>query len=138
MHKKYFRTPRYRLNRKILIFNWMAVKSYSRKRSIKGRMLCLYGMLQDKKEYLVKEMFINPTSYLLNFADLWINRDSYTEEELDQYLELASKRNYANYKYNKDPSLEKDLVSVDTSNNRLLTEINNKIRFKYEDTYVSY
>ncbi len=78
---------------------------------------------------------IKGSSYLLNISDL-VNDKTVDILHKMQYLELAAKRNYSDYKYNRfsglDLSMFPDIDIAKLKYNKLLTVTNNTLNFKYE------
>lgn len=75
------------------------------------------------------------SSYLLNPEEFLDKHWRYSEKELLQYVLLAAKRDYAEYKLFRTKTLQAEYVNVKAiENNRLLTITGNKIYFKFEET----
>ena len=75
------------------------------------------------------------SSYLLNPETFLDKHWRYSEKELLQYVLLAAKRDYAEYKLFRTKTLQAEYVNVKAiESNRLLTITGNKIYFKFEET----
>jgi len=73
-------------------------------------------------------------SFLLNPEELLDNWHKFGEKELMQYVFVAARRKYTDYKLFGITTLETDNVNTEVlENNRLLTITGNKIYFKYEE-----
>lgn len=91
----------------------------------KKRLEILQSLAQNK--YFGKN--ITGSSYLLN-TDILFKR--YPPAQLDHYVELASKRNYLDYKFNNFTGLDLELypeISIQKIKNNPLLELQNKILY---------
>lgn len=96
-----------------------------------------YGRLaSSSKELRQLSKLKNGNSFLLNFPALYNCNIDVLQKQ--QYLLLASKRNFADYLILNNPNLDLSLypeISIDKlKNNPLLTINNNLIIFKFEST----
>lgn len=86
------------------------------------------------KKYLHQNML--GTSFILNPTAIF--EDRYTEPVyLSQYIKLAARRDYAMYKLYGDKTLDlsffPDINYQNISHNPLLSKLNNRLYFKYEE-----
>jgi len=85
-----------------------------------------------------KELFLGTAlpwgeSYILNLKGVLGDRHSSTDEKI-QYVDLASKRNFFDYRISEDKTLNALLVKRETiKHNTLLNVTDNKIHFKFEE-----
>lgn len=74
--------------------------------------------------------------YLLRPEKIIQNRDRYTDQELAEYVALASFRSYAYYQATGDATLSEELcpVAITTvTNSRLLSKVQGKLYFAWEE-----
>jgi len=102
-------------------YNWRQLKKYSF-----DEIITLIEYTKEPRD-----------SYLLNIVDLINTEKNATEDELYIYLDLASRRNFYDYKYNRDCRLKTIVVNdydiEKLKMNTLLKIENNEIKFKYEE-----
>jgi hypothetical protein len=108
------------------LFDWRDLKDKN--------MSIILGCLSDPV-YLHRQKLRD--SYILNYSRVLENELKATDSELYIYLDLASHRNYYDYKYNKSNTLKNVFITKYDINklymNRLLRIEGGNIAFKYEE-----
>lgn len=119
---------RYNWERISQLCNWDAKTIVEFLRSCTGGR----GAINNKLKRISKQGVPYGSSYIINLEELLQDRIA-SAYDIVQYIELCSRRNYADYKFHKAASLP-DFVAHDTNiqYNRLLTVKNRQIYFKYE------
>jgi hypothetical protein len=89
------------------------------------------GCITAREKSIAKHVWGD--SYILNLSALLLDRSSSLQEKL-QYIDLAGKRNFFDYRVRGDKTLNISLINSKTiKNNTLLNVANNKIHFKFEE-----
>ena len=85
--------------------------------------------------YKLSQVDWSGDSFLVNPEKVIQNRNKFSDLELAEYIALASFRSYSHYKLTGDKTLDKLHCPLDNlPNNRLLSCVNGKIYFCWEET----
>lgn len=121
----------------MILFDWFKVKLVG-KRKVDNIINIMHAITWPNELPSKKARRINPYfdidfsghSYLLNPESLLERRDI-PASKIVEYIELASRRSYAEYLLTRDRTLDYRLVNRPIEN-ELITTINNRVVFNYE------
>lgn len=124
------------------LFNWKKIvnKTQGRAKDIFAIMhwMTFMSLPSNRKDIVYNYMQYNfvGNSFAVDLKPFFFEAKNYTAQERIEYLSLLSYRSFAIYMHDQIVTLDLSHANVgqDTiNNNRLLTLIDDKIHFKYED-----
>ena len=124
------------------LFNWKKIvnKTQGRAKDIFAIMhwMTFMSLPSNRKDIVYNYMQYNfvGNSFAVDLKPLFFEAKNYTAQERIEYLSLLSYRSFAAYMHDQIVTLDLSHANVSQdaiNNNRLLTLIDDKIHFKYED-----
>jgi hypothetical protein len=124
------------------LFNWKKIvnKTQGRAKDIFAIMhwMTFMSLPSNRKDTVYNYMQYNfvGNSFAVDLKPLFFEAKNYTAQERIEYLSLLSYRSFAIYMHDQIVTLDLSHANVGQdaiNNNRLLTLIDDKIHFKYED-----